>query len=105
MLNPFHLKEVASLLSEFPISSFRTNWLTSPHSHDGERQLQVTITENRTYESMIAIGECKPIIADYLRCLRRVKGTNDLECRLMAKEYLRCRMEQYVPDRSLTLWL
>ena len=41
-------------------------------------------------------GDCKPIIADYLRCLRRVKGTNDQECRLMAKEYLRCRMDQYV---------
>ncbi|MCJ1360252.1 MAG: Cytochrome c oxidase assembly protein cox19 [Icmadophila ericetorum] len=38
-------------------------------------------------------GECKPIIADYLRCLRRLKGTNDTECRMMAKEYLRCRME------------
>lgn len=41
-------------------------------------------------------GECKPIIADYLRCLRRVKGTNDQECRLMAKAYLQCRMDQYV---------
>ena len=38
-------------------------------------------------------GECKPIIADYLRCLRRVAGQNDQECRLMAKEYLKCRME------------
>lgn len=38
-------------------------------------------------------GECKSIIAGYLRCLRRVKGKNDQECRLMAKEYLKCRMD------------
>ena len=50
--------------------------------------------------SVINSGECKPIIADYLRCLRRVKGTNDQECRLMAKEYLRCRMDQYVMDQA-----
>lgn len=42
------------------------------------------------------IGECKPIIAEYLRCLRRVKGINDAECRIMAKDYLKCRMDQYV---------
>ncbi|CAF9914409.1 MAG: Cytochrome c oxidase assembly protein cox19 [Alectoria fallacina] len=50
-------------------------------------------------------GECKPIIADYLRCLRRVKGTNDQECRMMAKEYLRCRMENNLmaPDEMKNL--
>lgn len=50
------------------------------------------------------LGECKPIIGEYLRCLRRVKGTNDQECRMMAKEYLRCRMEQYVVYLSIMLW-
>ena len=50
-------------------------------------------------------GECKPIIADYLRCLRRVKGTNDEECRLMAKDYLKCRMEHNLmaPDEMKNL--
>ncbi|KZF18825.1 hypothetical protein L228DRAFT_251672 [Xylona heveae TC161] len=38
-------------------------------------------------------GECKPVMAEYLRCLRRVRGTNDPECRLLAKSYLQCRME------------
>lgn len=42
------------------------------------------------------LGECKPIIAEYLRCLRRVKGMNDAECRMMAKDYLKCRLDQYV---------
>ena len=50
-------------------------------------------------------GECKPIIADYLRCLRRLKGTNDQECRMMAKEYLKCRMENNLmaPDEMKNL--
>ena len=50
-------------------------------------------------------GECKPIIADYLRCLRRVRGTNDQECRLMAKDYLKCRMEHNLmaPDEMKNL--
>ncbi|MCJ1372226.1 Cytochrome c oxidase assembly protein cox19 [Loxospora ochrophaea] len=51
------------------------------------------------------LGECKPLIADYLRCLRRVKGTNDRECRMMAKEYLQCRMEHNLmaPDELKNL--
>ena len=50
-------------------------------------------------------GECKPIIADYLRCLRRVNGKNDQDCRMMAKEYLRCRMENNLmaPDEMKNL--
>ena len=50
-------------------------------------------------------GECKPIIADYLRCLRRVNGKNDQDCRMMAKEYLRCRMEHNLmaPDEMRNL--
>ena len=50
-------------------------------------------------------GECKPIIADYLRCLRRVRGSNDQECRLMAKDYLKCRMDNNLmaPDEFKNL--
>ena len=50
-------------------------------------------------------GECKPIVADYLRCLRRVRGTNDQECRMMAKAYLKCRMENNLmaPDEMKNL--
>lgn len=35
-------------------------------------------------------------MVDYLRCLRRLRGMNDVECRMMAKDYLKCRMDQYV---------
>ena len=50
-------------------------------------------------------GECKPIIAGYLRCLRRVNGKNDDDCRMMAKEYLKCRMEHNLmaPDEMKNL--
>ncbi|KAJ9606599.1 Cytochrome c oxidase assembly protein cox19 [Cladophialophora chaetospira] len=41
-------------------------------------------------------AECKYIISSYLRCLRRQNppGRNNEECRLIAKEYLGCRMEK-----------
>lgn len=32
-------------------------------------------------------------MVEYLECLKRVRGTNDRECRLIAKEYLKCRMD------------
>lgn len=64
-------------------------------SHDGE-----TAGTLARYRSGLThachLGECKPLIAEYLRCLRRVKGMNDAECRTMAKHYLKCRMDQYV---------
>lgn len=41
-------------------------------------------------------GECKPVMKDYLACLKKVRGTNDQECRMLAKAYLQCRMDQYV---------
>ena len=50
-------------------------------------------------------GECKAIIAGYLRCLRRVNGKNDDDCRMIAKEYLSCRMEHNLmaPDEMRNL--
>lgn len=41
-------------------------------------------------------GECKDVMMSYLSCIKRVKGMNDPECRLQAKEYLSCRMERCV---------
>ncbi|PSN59702.1 hypothetical protein BS50DRAFT_507806 [Corynespora cassiicola Philippines] len=40
-------------------------------------------------------GECKSIMASYLKCLRSHRGTNDSECRELSKSYLTCRMERY----------
>ena len=41
-------------------------------------------------------------MTDYLACLKKVRGTNDDECRMLAKAYLQCRMDQWV---SLPLFL
>lgn len=35
----------------------------------------------------------------YLGCMKKVKGMNDPECRNLAKAYLTCRMDKYVPSR------
>ncbi|KAI9851878.1 MAG: Cytochrome c oxidase assembly protein cox19 [Vezdaea acicularis] len=32
-------------------------------------------------------------MAGYLACLKKVRGTNDPECRMLAKAYLQCRMD------------
>jgi len=41
-------------------------------------------------------GECKSLMAPYLRCLKQNRGTNAPECREFARLYLQCRMERYV---------
>ncbi|KAH8148636.1 uncharacterized protein LAJ45_07347 [Morchella importuna] len=38
-------------------------------------------------------GECKCVMTTYLECLKKAKGTNDMACRLIAKDYLKCRMD------------
>lgn len=49
-------------------------------------------------------AECKHLISSYLRCLKQPRpspnsgkiqaGINDEECRLIAKDYLQCRMDK-----------
>ncbi|KAF8858115.1 hypothetical protein BDZ45DRAFT_704901 [Acephala macrosclerotiorum] len=38
-------------------------------------------------------GECKDVMMNYLSCIKKAKGMNDPECRLFAKSYLGCRMD------------
>lgn len=38
-------------------------------------------------------GECKVPMQAYLQCLKKARGSND-DCRALAKEYLRCRMDK-----------
>ncbi|KAI9782720.1 MAG: Cytochrome c oxidase assembly protein cox19 [Geoglossum umbratile] len=33
-------------------------------------------------------------MAEYLSCLKKARGTNDPECRWLAKAYLQCRMDR-----------
>ena len=39
-------------------------------------------------------GECRDMMTRYLKCMKLVKNENAPNCRLLAKEYLRCRMER-----------
>ncbi|KAF2460884.1 cytochrome c oxidase assembly protein COX19 [Lineolata rhizophorae] len=50
-------------------------------------------------------GDCKSIISGYLQCLRSHRGTNDEACRMMAKSYLQCRMDNNLmaPDEFKNL--
>lgn len=32
----------------------------------------------------------------YLSCIKKVKGVNEDECRMLAKSYLTCRMDRWV---------
>lgn len=38
-------------------------------------------------------NECKHIIADYLKCIRKQRYTPNEECRGLSKQYLQCRMD------------
>lgn len=38
---------------------------------------------------------------EYLSCMKRVKGVNEPDCRNLAKSYLTCRMDKYVPCSSM----
>lgn len=41
-------------------------------------------------------AECKHFISSYLRCLKsqNTPGENHADCRILAKDYLNCRMEK-----------
>ncbi|KAL2261853.1 hypothetical protein VTK26DRAFT_3173 [Humicola hyalothermophila] len=39
-------------------------------------------------------GECKDVMLSYLSCIKKVKGVNEEECRMLAKSYLGCRMDR-----------
>lgn len=42
------------------------------------------------------VGECSNVMKSYLECIKKVRGVNKDECRLLAKSYLACRMDQWV---------
>lgn len=50
-------------------------------------------------------GECQPIMKRYLECLRASKGVNVDPCRMISKDYLRCRMDKNLmaPDEMRNL--
>lgn len=41
----------------------------------------------------------------YLGCIKKVKGMNEHECRMLAKSYLACRMDRWVTlGAHLPIW-
>ncbi|CCC67157.1 hypothetical protein NCAS_0A05990 [Naumovozyma castellii] len=43
-------------------------------------------------------NECFQQMSAYLECMKLVKGQNAPNCRLLAKEYLQCRMDHQLMD-------
>lgn len=46
------------------------------------------------------LGECKQQMMDYLKCMKFTENKNAPNCRVMAKRYLKCRMENDLMDDS-----
>lgn len=102
------MPSTTSLLRPFPwyfsVDIPRTNRFYSPErgsfplDHDGTRIQSCNKTIKKALADKLIAGECKHLIADYLKCLKSQRGVNDEECRRLAKGYLSCRMEKYVPQ-------
>ncbi|KAL2128038.1 hypothetical protein VTI74DRAFT_9826 [Chaetomium olivicolor] len=45
-------------------------------------------------------GECKNVMMSYLTCIKKVKGVNEDQCRMLAKSYLACRMDRNLMARD-----
>lgn len=45
-------------------------------------------------------GECTTQMQEYLNCIKLVKGENAPNCRLLAKKYLKCRMDNRLMDKD-----
>ncbi|KSA00999.1 uncharacterized protein AC631_03250 [Debaryomyces fabryi] len=45
-------------------------------------------------------GECKQQMMDYLKCMKFTENLNAPNCRVLAKNYLKCRMDNQLMDKS-----
>ncbi|RDA85979.1 hypothetical protein CP532_4857 [Ophiocordyceps camponoti-leonardi (nom. inval.)] len=45
-------------------------------------------------------GECKHAMSDYLACMKKARGLNGDDCRILAKAYLACRMDRNLMARD-----
>jgi cytochrome c oxidase assembly protein subunit 19 len=92
------------------ISTFAFSYSTSPPPHSASRDCfhawsRANLPNSRPERGSFPLdhdAECKHIISSYLRCLKKPRaasgkiqaGVNDEECRIIAKEYLQCRMDR-----------
>lgn len=45
-------------------------------------------------------GECTDFMTKYLKCMKFTENKNAPNCRILAKEYLKCRMEHQLMEQS-----
>lgn len=45
-------------------------------------------------------GECKEQMVEYLKCMKFTQNQNAPNCRVLAKLYLKCRMEHQLMEKS-----
>jgi hypothetical protein len=71
------------------------HWIMMVREPDSPRRLH----SPRTISNCgLILGECKEVMMNYLSCLKKVKGVNEDQCRLLAKSYLGCRMDRWVTE-------
>ncbi|KAK6887284.1 Cytochrome c oxidase assembly protein COX19, partial [Candida tropicalis] len=45
-------------------------------------------------------GECKVFMDNYLKCMKFTENKNAPNCRILAKQYLKCRMDNQLMEQS-----
>ncbi|KAK6204905.1 uncharacterized protein RJT21DRAFT_101434 [Scheffersomyces amazonensis] len=45
-------------------------------------------------------GECTEYMNSYLKCMKFTQNQNAPNCRILAKQYLKCRMDNQLMDKS-----
>lgn len=45
-------------------------------------------------------GDCKEEMVKYMKCMKLVNNENAPNCRLLAKDYLKCRMDHELMDKA-----
>ncbi|EMG46102.1 COX19 Cytochrome c oxidase assembly protein COX19 [Candida maltosa Xu316] len=45
-------------------------------------------------------GECKSFMESYLKCMKFTENKNAPNCRILAKQYLKCRMDHQLMEDS-----
>jgi len=96
---------VLSILDQHRMSNYE--YADANHSRAGTDTQELTTIESRPERGSFPLdhdAECKHLISSYLRCLKKPRpsqdsgkiqgGINDEECRLIAKDYLQCRMDK-----------
>lgn len=82
------------------VHSLWTTMVSHPSPHKVQAHcISQPFTSWAKQRSDVEVGECKSTMMGYLKCLK-LNGGNNGNCRLEAKKYLQCRMDQYVSSTT-----